>query len=303
MLIRIGFEITVSCPEPVPMLLALSVHSEFTGRLIGEDQVRNSRSQDIREYVDLFGNRITRATAPAGTSTFWSDCIAEVDGLPDEVSTSAGQLPLQKLPDETLTYLMASRYCDSDLMGEFAWKQFGRTGMGWPRVQAICDFVHNHVSFDYKFGRPDKTANDVLSEKTGVCRDFAHLAISLCRAMNIPARYSSGYLGDIGVPDAGFDDFCAWFEVFLDGKWHTFDARYNVPRIGRIQMVRGHDASDVAMVTSFGTYELKEFRVWTHELADEPDESVMLETLLKRPHPQQRGLGGQVITSAYITSA
>lgn len=303
MLIRIGFEITVSCPEPVPMLLALSVHSAFTGGLIGEDRVRNSRSQDIREYVDLFGNRITRATAPVGTSTFWSDCIAEVDGLPDEVSTSAGQLPLQQLPDETLTYLIASRYCDSDLMGEFAWKQFGRTGTGWPRVQAICDFVHNHVSFDYKFGRPDKTANDVLSEKTGVCRDFAHLAISLCRAMNIPARYSSGYLGDIGVPDAGFDDFCAWFEVFLEGKWHTFDARYNVPRIGRIQMVRGHDASDVAMVTSFGAYELKEFRVWTHELADEPDGNVLLETLLERPHPQQRGLGGQVITSAYMTSA
>ncbi len=303
MLIRIGFEITVSCPVPVPMLLALSVHSEFPGRLIGDDNVRNSDVQDLHEYVDLFGNRITRATAPVGTTTFWSDCIAEVSGLPDEVSPTAKQLPLQELPDETLTYLMASRYCDSDLMGDFAWKQFGHTPTGWGRVQAICDFVHDHITFDYKFGRPDKTASDVLSEKTGVCRDFAHLAISLCRAMNFPARYCSGYLGDIGVPDAGFDDFCAWFEVFLDGKWHTFDARYNVPRIGRIQMVRGHDASDVAMVTSFGAYELKEFRVWTHELADEPVDSLLLETLNERPHPQQRGLGGQRFTSAYMTRA
>ena len=303
MLIRIGFEITVSCPAPVPMLLALSVHSEFAGRIIGSDCVRSSQADNITEYVDLYGNRITRATAPAGVSTFWSDAIAEVDGRPDEVVTDAQQLPLEKLPNETLTYLLASRYCDSDLLGEFAWKQFGQTPMGWPRVAAICDFVHAHVTFDYKFGRPDKTAGDVLSEKTGVCRDFAHLAISLCRAMNIPARYASGYLGDIGVPDAGFDDFCAWFEVFLDGKWYTFDARYNVPRIGRILMVRGHDAADVAMMTSFGAYELSEFRVWTHELPDETDDAVLLETLHERPHPQQRGLGGQVVTSAYMTRA
>lgn len=303
MLIRIGFEITVSCPTPVPMLLALSVHSQFAGRIIGSDQVRSSHSQDINEYVDLFGNRVTRVTAPVGVSKFWSDCIVEVDGLPDRVLPHAQQLQLEQLPNETLTFLMASRYCDSDLLGEFAWKQFGQTSTGWPRVQAICDFVHENITFDYKFGRPDKTASDVLSEKTGVCRDFAHLAISLCRAMNIPARYASGYLGDIGVPDAGFDDFCAWFEVFLDGQWYTFDARYNVPRIGRILMVRGHDASDVAMMTSFGAYELTEFRVWTHELPDEDDNNVLLEGLSTRPHPQQRGLGGQVVTSAYIARA
>lgn len=303
MRIRIGFEITVTCPEPVPMLLALSVHSDFRGKFIGSDKVRNSGARDIREYVDLFGNRITRATAPIGESTFWSDCIVEVDGLPDEVCPSAAQVPIQQLPDETLTYLLASRYCDSDLLGDFAWKQFRHTPPGWRRVQAICDFVHQYITFDYKFGRPDKTANNVLLEKTGVCRDFAHLAISLCRAMNIPARYCSGYLGDIGVPDAGFDDFCAWFEVYLDDKWYTFDARYNVPRIGRIAMVRGHDASDVAMVTSFGAYELTAFRVWSHELSDEADESMLLDALRERPHPKQRGLGGQVLTSAYVTRA
>ncbi|MCK7610525.1 transglutaminase-like domain-containing protein [Roseibium sediminicola] len=303
MLIRIGFEITVTCPAPVPMLLALSVHNSFAGRRIGEDRVRNSSIDTLCEYTDLFGNRVTRATAPQGTSTFWSDSIVEVDGVADEARPEARQLPLEALPHETLTYLVASRYCESDLMGEFAWKQFGQTEAGWPRVQAICDFVHNHVTFDYKFGRPDKTASNVLSEKTGVCRDFAHLAISLCRAMNIPARYASGYLGDIGVPDAGFDDFCAWFEVYLDDRWYTFDARYNVPRIGRILMVRGHDASDVAMLTSFGAYELTDFRVWSLELADDQNEVDLLQSLTLRPHPQQRGLGGQVVTAAYLTTA
>ncbi len=299
MLIRIGFEITVTCPAPVPMLLALSVHSDFRGRTIGSDYVRNARALDLSEYTDGYGNRITRVTAPAGVSTFWSDSIVEVDGLPDVIQPQARQTALQDLPSETLTFLLASRYCESDLMGEFAWNRFGQTVEGWPRVQAICDFVHAHVTFGYNFGRPDKTAGNVLSEATGVCRDFAHLAISLCRAMGIPARYASGYLGDIGVPDAGFDDFCAWFEVFLDGNWYTFDARYNVPRIGRVLMVRGHDASDVAMMTSFGVYELTGFRVWSHELADQDDDALLLQSLETRPHPQQRGLGGQVNAAAW----
>ncbi|WP_330561109.1 transglutaminase-like domain-containing protein [Roseibium sp. FZY0029] len=293
MLIRIGFEITVTCPEPVPMLLALSVHSDFAGRVIGSDHVRNISIPNIREYTDGYGNRITRVTAPPGVSTFWSDCIVEVDGQPDEVHPAASQIPLQDLPNETLTYLFASRYCDSDLMGEFAWKTFGQTKEGWSRVQAICDFVHSQVTFGYNFGRPDKTAANVLKEKTGVCRDFAQLAISLCRAMGIPARYTSGYLGDIGVADTGFDDFCAWFEVFLDGRWYTFDARYNVPRAGRVLMVRGHDAADVAMMTSFGAYELTGFRVWSLELADTEDDEALHQSLETRPHPQQRGLGSQ----------
>ncbi|TYC66412.1 transglutaminase family protein [Stappia sp. BW2] len=275
------------------MLLALSVHSDFAGRVIGSDHVRNISIPNIREYTDGYGNRITRVIAPTGVSTFWSDCIVEVDGQPDEVHPAASQIPLQDLPNETLTYLFASRYCDSDLMGEFAWKTFGQTKEGWSRVQAICDFVHSQVTFGYNFGRPDKTAANVLKEKTGVCRDFAQLAISLCRAMGIPARYTSGYLGDIGVADTGFDDFCAWFEVYLDGRWYTFDARYNVPRVGRVLMVRGHDAADVAMVTSFGAYELTSFRVWSLELADTEDDEALRQSLETRPHPQQRGLGSQ----------
>jgi transglutaminase-like putative cysteine protease len=303
MLIRVGFEIDISCDLAVPMLLALSVHSDFKGRFIGEDKVRNAAAPQLREYVDRFGNRITRAMAPAGRSTFWSDCIVEVDGRKDEVHPEAFQHTVQDLPDATLTDLLASRYCESDLIVEFAWKQFGNTPTGWARVQAICDFVHHHIKFGYEFGRPDKTAKDVLKEKTGVCRDFAHLAIALCRAMNFPARYCSGYLGDIGVPDAGFDDFCAWFEVFLGGKWHTFDARYNTPRIGRIHMVRGHDASDVAMITSFGLYRLESFRVWSHELDPSQSESTLQGLLQQRPHPQQRGLGAQLTASSTLTTA
>ncbi len=303
MLIRIGFEINISCNLPVPMLLALSVHSDFKGRFIGEDRVRNSYTSQLREYVDSFGNRITRVIAPAGQSTFWSDCVVEFDGRPDEVHPSAIQHAVQDLPDATLHYILASRYCESDLMGEFAWRQFGNGPTGQARVQAICNFVHNHITFGYQFGRPDKTANNVLKEKTGVCRDFAHLAMGLCRAMNIPARYCSGYLGDIGVPDAGFDDFCAWFEVFLDGQWHTFDARYNVPRIGRIQMVKGHDASDVAMITSFGAYRLDGFRVWTHQLDSTLTEATLTDMLTQRPHPQQRGLGAQSANANSLTTA
>jgi transglutaminase-like putative cysteine protease len=295
MLIRIGFEITVTCPEPVPMLLALSVHSDFQGKIIGSDRVRNDRADDINEYVDGYGNRVTRVTAPAGVSTFWSDAIVEVDGLPDKVQRQARQHHLQDLPSDTLNFLVASRYCDSDLLGDFAWKEFGQIEPGWARVQAICDFVHSHVKFGYMFGRTDKMAGHVLKERTGVCRDFAHLAVSLCRAMGIPARYASGYLGDIGVPDAGFDDFCAWFEVYLDSEWHTFDARYNVPRVGRVLMVRGHDAADVAMMTSFGFNELTDFRVWSLELAETDNDDLLLRSLDVRPHPQQRGLGVQPI--------
>lgn len=268
MLIRFGFEIVVECPAPVPMLLALSTHTEFEGRLIGSDHVRSTSMTPVTNYVDSYGNRISRAVADFGRTTFWCDCAAEVSGAPDAIPEHAQQHRIEDLPSDTLNFLTASRYCDSDSLGNFAWATFGNTQEGWPRVQAICGFVHNHVTFGYKFGRPDKTARDVLEEKSGVCRDFAHLGVSLCRAMNIPARYASGYLGDIGVPDTGFDDFCAWFEVFLGGRWYTVDARYNTPRIGRILMVRGSDASDVAMITSFGAYQLSGFRVWTTQLAD-----------------------------------
>lgn len=287
--IRFGFEITVSCGAPVPMLMALSTHTEFAGRLIGSDHVRSNQSAPITRYVDGYGNNISRTVAAPGLTTFWSDCVAEVDGNPDIIPYNEPQLLIENLPHQTLNFLTASRYCDSDRLVNFAWANFGATREGWDRVNAICTYVHNHVTFGYKFGRPDKTARDVLEEKTGVCRDFAHLGVSLCRAMNIPARYASGYLGDIGVPDTGFDDFCAWFEVFLGDRWYTIDARYNAPRIGRILMVRGSDASDVAMITSFGAYELTSFRVWTSEIGGQASDQQILAMLETLPPPRAAG--------------
>ena len=283
MFIRIGFEVTVQCTAQTPFLLALLPHSSYGGRIIGSEGIRAEPTVPMQEQLDPFGNRRTRLVAPVGRLTLWSDCIVEDDGLADPYDWNARQHEIAELPDETLTYLTASRYCESDELVERAWALFGETPPGWARVQAICNWVHNHLTFGYHFGRPTKTAADVMRERTGVCRDFAHLSIALCRAMNIPARYASGYLGDIGVPPSGAGDFCAWFEAFLGGRWHTFDARYNTPRIGRVLMVRGRDAADVAMLTSFGSYGLKLFRVWTEEVAGMHSDRDLLDLLQSRP--------------------
>lgn len=283
MFIRFGFEIDLISPAPVPMLLALSVHPSVAGRSIGEDYVRVPETVPSSTYVDRFGNRITRITAPVGPLKLWSDCVIEVDGEPDAQKPMARQHPIAELPDEVLAYLVASRYCDSDNLTQEAWGLFAQHPEGWSRVEAITAFVHRHVTFGYQFGRASKTASEVYREKSGVCRDFAHLAIALCRAMNIPARYASGYLGDIGVPYSGPGDFCAWFEVYLGGRWYTFDARYNSPRIGRVLMVRGADAADVAMITSFGNYDLKYFLVWTNEIDGGLSDDAILQMLQTRP--------------------
>jgi transglutaminase-like putative cysteine protease len=283
MLIRFGYEIEIDCAVPVPMLLALSTHRDSDARFIGQDVVRLSPDCASTTYDDRFGNRITRIAAPIGATRMWSDCVVDIDGRADPQTPTAGQHAISDLPDDVLSHLMPSRYCDSDMLTGQAWSLFGGTPAGWARVQAITAFVHNHVTFGYQFGRANKTASEVFREKTGVCRDFAHLAVSLCRAMNIPARYASGYLGDIGVPFSGPGDFCAWFEVYLGGQWHTFDARYNMPRAGRILMVRGADAADVAMITSFGAYQLKYFRVWTEQIADGLDDAAILDMLRTRP--------------------
>ena len=265
MFIRFGFEIVLESPAPTPMILALSPHPTLVGRVVGS-AIRVEPDVTLMEFVDPFGNLRTRLVAPPGQLRLWSDCIIEDDGASDVFNWNARQHEIADLPPDTLPFLTASRYCDSDTLIDRAWALFGDTPPGWARVQAICNFVHNHLTFGYKFGRPTKTAGEALREGTGVCRDFAHLAIALCRAMNVPARYASGYLGDIGVPPSGPGDFCAWFEAYLEDRWYTFDARYNTPRIGRVLMVRGRDAADGAMMTSFGSYELKLFRVWTDEV-------------------------------------
>ncbi len=283
MLIRFGFEIDIDCAAPVPMMLALSAHPDVAGRFVGQDHVRTPAGCDSRTYQDRFDNRITRITTPVGATKLWSDCVVEMDARPDPQIPDARQHPIADLPDDVLAHLLASRYCDSDNLRNEAWGLFGNVPEGWARVKAITNFVHHHVTFGYQFGRATKTASDVFREKTGVCRDFAHLAIALCRAMNIPARYASGYLGDIGVPFSGAGDFCAWYEVYLGGQWLTFDARYNVPRAGRIVMVRGDDAADVAMITSFGAYQLTYFRVWTDQIADGLSDAAILDMLQTRP--------------------
>lgn len=284
MLVRFGYEIDIECTSSVPMLLALSTHGDLEGRLIGEDFVRVPEGCAAEAYLDRFGNTITRILAPAAAIKLWSDCVIEFDGAEDVQAPSARQMPIPELPSGVLSHLMASRYCDSDNLTDQAWALFAGNPEGWPRVEAITHFVHKHVTFGYQFGRANKTASQVFIEKTGVCRDFAHLAISLCRAMNIPARYASGYLGDIGVPYSGAGDFCAWFEVYLDEKWYTFDARYNVPRAGRILMVRGSDAADVAMITSFGNYDLKYFKVWTDAVDPTKRVSDIHDMLRARPN-------------------
>lgn len=284
MYIRTGFEIAIACTVETPLLLALSLHSTYDNRIIGSDRIRIEPEVPMDEYIDSFGNRRTRLVAPVGSLGIWSDCIVEDSGLPDLYDWNAKQREIAELPSETLMYLSASRYCETDELVERAWALFGETPPGWARVQAICNWVHNHLTFGYHFGRPTKTAVEAMRERTGVCRDFAHLSIALCRAMNIPARYASGYLGDIGVPPSGAGDFSAWFEAYLGGRWYTFDARHNTPRIGRVLMVRGHDAADVAMITSFGSYDLELFRVWTDEIHGLDTDRDLLRLLEVRPN-------------------
>lgn len=265
--IRVGFEMVLRTRAPTPLVLALSPHTSFSGRIVGPDTIRSEPQTPHETFIDPFGNRRTRLVAPVGVLRLWSDDIVEVDGKPDVFDWDARQVDPSALPVDTLPFLTASRYCESDALSAQAWALFGATPPGWARVQAICNFVHNHLSFGYQFGRPTKTAGDAMRERTGVCRDFAHLAVALCRSMNVPARYAAGYLGDIGVPHSGPGDFCAWFEAWLGDRWYTFDARYNTPRIGRVLMVRGRDAADAAMVTSFGDYDLELLRVWSDEVA------------------------------------
>jgi transglutaminase-like putative cysteine protease len=267
MQIQAGFEIAYDCPQPTPMLLALSVHPSRLPDVVGAHRITFDPPIDATEYRDGFGNTCTRILAPAGRLSMAAHVLVQDPGTPDLVVPGAAQHPVQELPDEVLVYLLGSRYCDTDKLSDVAWSLFGGTEPGWPRVQAICDYVHDRLAFGYEHADPTRTAWGGHADRRGVCRDFAHLAVTLCRCMNIPARYCTGYLGDIGVPPADAPmDFSAWFEAYLGGRWYTFDARHNVPRIGRILMARGRDATDVAIATTFGPCTLSGFRVITEEV-------------------------------------
>jgi transglutaminase-like putative cysteine protease len=268
MRIRAGYEMTYDCPQPTPMLLMLGVHPSRFADLITPYRTSFDPPIEATEYRDGFGNVCSRIVAPAGRLTISTDVIVGDPGNPDTIAADARQHPVEDLPDEALVFLLGSRYCETDRLLEAAWSMFGDTAPGWARVQSICDFVHERIRFGYEYARPSKTGWDAFIEQQGVCRDFAHLAVTLCRCMNIPARYCTGYLGDIGVPPSKAPmDFSAWFEAYLSGHWHTFDARHNIPRVGRILMARGRDAADVAFATTFGPCSLSRFQVFTDELA------------------------------------
>lgn len=266
MLIRYGYDITVTCAQPTPMVCLLSVRDDRRVDLRTPEQIVTTPAVPTALYRDLFGNTCRRFVAPAGDFTLWGDGTIADSGLPDPVDWSAEELPVAELPAYCLNYLLGSRYCETDRLSQIAWDLFGNTPPGWTRVQAICDFVNAHIAFDYMKARVTRTAFETWEERIGVCRDFAHLAIALCRCMNIPARYINGYLGDIGVPVLDPMDFSAWMEVYLGGRWITFDPRNNMPRIGRIVVAHGRDAADVPLIHSFGPHTLKSFRVWTYEV-------------------------------------
>jgi transglutaminase-like putative cysteine protease len=272
MLIRIGFDLTFELPAPVPMILMLYTHPSRSSSLAGPEIIQIAPSIPISTFTDHFGNRCGRILAPAGSIRLWHETLVRDSGLLDPTNLDAVQWDVHALPPDVIQFLFASRYCETDNLSNIAWNLFGNTPMGWSRVQAVCDWVHNNVQFGYGFARANKTAFEVYQERRGVCRDFSHLLIAFLRCLNIPARYATGYLGDIGVPfNPDPMDFSAWTEVFLDGRWYTFDARHNMPRIGRVVMARGRDAVDVAITTSFGPSTLTKFSVTTDAIPYDQD--------------------------------
>ncbi|MCX7305718.1 MAG: transglutaminase family protein [Hyphomicrobiales bacterium] len=271
MLIRLGYEIAIESPARTPLISLLEIHSDRQPDIKRATRVITSPAVESTLYEDRYGNSCRRFSAPGGEFRILYDAVVEDAGQPDEVNTLARETPVEDLPPEALGYLLGSRYCETDHLSSLAWNLFGHMPPGWARVQAIVDYVHNRLSFGYGYARSTRTAAQANDERVGVCRDFAHLAITLCRCMNIPARYVNGYLGDIGVPqDPAPMDFSAWMEVFLEGKWYTFDPRHNVPRIGRVVIARGRDATDVPLLHSFGPHRLSMFKVWTYEQDSHP---------------------------------
>ena len=269
MLIRVGYELVFDVPVPTPIMFLLYMHPSRHATLRQGERLVIEPAVEVHEFTDVFGNRCGLIHAPAGKVRFANDAIVRDSGLADPVSNSARQHGVEELPPEVLQFLLASRYCEVDRMQEIAWDLFARAPMGWAKVQAVCDWCHANVEFGYQHARSTKTAYDVYVERKGVCRDFMHLAITFLRCLNIPARYATGYLGDIGVPPVDSPmDFSAWFEVYLEGQWWTFDARHNRPRIGRVLMARGRDAVDCALTTSFGPTTLEKFLVWTDEVEE-----------------------------------
>ncbi|MEY2551868.1 MAG: hypothetical protein QOG12_2012 [Verrucomicrobiota bacterium] len=266
MIVKIGFDIQFELRAATPMILMLYVHPSRQPDLRAPEKILVEPNVPLTDFTDLYGNRCARLLAPAGEIRFALETFIEDRGQPDEQNPAAIQHAVEDLPDDTLPFLLTSRYCEVDKLSDVAWKLFGNTAPGWARAQAICSWVHNHITFGYHFADHTKSAFDVYNDPRGVCRDFSHLAVAFCRCMNIPARYATGYMGDIGVPLVLPMDFSGWYEVYLGGRWYTFDARHNIPRIARIVMARGRDAADVALTTNFGSATLKKFFIISDEM-------------------------------------
>ncbi len=266
MFIRLGYEVAISCAQPTEFVSLLDVHPQCSEQIRAQSDLEAAPSIETSVYIDSFGNACRRLSAPAGDLRLFRDVVVEDSGIPDPVAPEAREVPVRDLPDDVIEFLLPSRYCETDLMMNVAWQQFGTLAPGWQRVQAIFTYAHQRLTFGYEFARATRTAAQAHEERVGVCRDFAHLAVTLCRCMNIPARYVNGYMGDIGVPpDPAPMDFNAWCEVYLGDRWYTLDARHNHPRIGRVVVARGRDAADIPLLHSFGPHLLKSFKVWTFE--------------------------------------
>lgn len=265
--VRVGCEFRYEATWPTPTIIQVQPRVDGAHQLLHETW-ETTPHVDFHTYTDLFGNTCQRLMMPVGDMIWRYNAIAEVSGELDGYNADARQMPIEELPDDTLVFTLPSRFCLSDMLADTAWNLFGATRPGWERVQTICDWVHNNIRFQYGTSTPLTTAVDVYEQRVGVCRDFAHLAVTFCRALNIPARYAFGYLPDIGVTPPGHPmDFCAWMEVFLEGRWWTFDPRNNERRIGRVLIGRGRDALDVAMVTTYGGPRLKKMTVWADQVS------------------------------------
>nr|WP_047577862.1 transglutaminase family protein [Methylobacterium sp. ZNC0032] len=270
--IRVGYRIEITTTQPLSCMTLLDPHPSRGGDVVGAPTPRVTSLVDgtdvsVREYTDGFGNRCRRLMVPTGGALFTNDMIVRDVGVADQWDHDAPEVPPDDLPSEVIEYMLSSRYCEVDELSAMAWSLFGNFAPGWNRVQQICNYVNAQIRFDYQFARNTRTAAQAMNERVGVCRDFTHLAIALCRAMNIPARYCNGFLGDIGVPpDPAPMDYNAWFEAYLGGKWYVFDARHNMPRIGRILVARGRDAADIPMIHTFGPHLLQRFEIVTEEV-------------------------------------
>ena len=268
--IRVGCELSFDFPQTTPMIAVLNVHFSRASELERPDYLVTNPSVPIEGYRDSFGNWCNRFVAPSGHFSMGTDAIIRDSGMSDPIDLNALQHQVQHLPAEVILFLLGSRYCETDRLSDEAWRLFGNTSLGWPRVQAICDFVHNHIFFGYEHSRATRTAFEAYQERRGVCRDFAHLAVAFCRCLNIPARYCTGYITDIGLPPPYAPmDFAAWIEVYLGDRWYAFDPRNNAPRIGRILIAQGRDAADVPLTHTFGPATLSGFRVWADEVPPE----------------------------------